>query len=50
MVEICVKCKRDLDPKEDAAYFFNIDGYVCENCLIKHGSESQKRKWEFQGQ
>jgi len=48
LTEICVKCNRDLDPNEEAAYFFNIDGYVCEECLVKHGSTSQKRKWEMQ--
>jgi len=46
--EVCVKCKRELEHTEDAAYFFNIDGYVCEQCLMKHGTESQKRKWEIQ--
>ena len=47
MVKICVKCKKNLDLKEDVAYFFNIDGYVCEQCLMKYGSKSQKRKWEI---
>ena len=48
MGEICVKCKRYLDPKEDAAYFFKMNGYVCEGCLMKHGSIPQKNKWEMQ--
>jgi len=48
MVESCIKCKRDLDPKENAAFYFEFDGYLCEQCLMKYGSESAKKKWEMQ--
>lgn len=43
MSENCVKCKRDLDPNELASYFWKIEAYVCDGCMIKHGSDSQKQ-------
>jgi len=43
MVEVCVKCKRDLDPNELASYFWKIEAYVCDGCMQKHGSDSQKK-------
>ena len=41
---ICIKCNRILSKTEIANYFPKDDIWVCDKCMMKYGSDSQKKK------